>query len=484
MSEVKVNKISPRTNCGTVQLGDSGDTITIPAGATITNNGTQTGFGRTGTVDWDTTAKTAGFTAVSGTGYFVNTTSGAVTMTLPASPSAGDIVSVKDYAYTFETNNLTVNRNGSPIGGGSDTNTIVYSTNGDFLTFIYVDATQGWVLTNDSTNTDSTGAAYITATGGTIVCCGDFKTHIFTSPGTFCVSAVGNPAGSDTVEYLVVAGGGGAGGYGTDGTKVQGAGGGGGGGWRSFTAHPGAAPTNGPAALPVTVQGYPVTVGSGGAGTVSPNSVTGSRGANSVFSTITSTGGGGGGSKNAPAPGSSTGGCKAGGSGGGGAGRTLPQTRDSGGAGNTPPVSPPQGNPGGCGARRAASPEFQSGAGGGGGASGAGNTAPTCSQPGKGGGTGQYVPDAFIGPTAPSYGCSPAPQAPNGRFFAGGGGGGAGGGGTGGDPGPGGGGRGGDNGACNADGVANTGGGAGGPFDQNTVRNGGSGIVMIRYKYQ
>ena len=36
MSEVKVNKISPRTNCGTVQLGDSGDTITIPAGATIT----------------------------------------------------------------------------------------------------------------------------------------------------------------------------------------------------------------------------------------------------------------------------------------------------------------------------------------------------------------------------------------------------------------------------------------------------------------
>ena len=46
MSEIKVNKISPRTNCGTVQLGDSGDTITIPAGATITNSGTQTGFGR------------------------------------------------------------------------------------------------------------------------------------------------------------------------------------------------------------------------------------------------------------------------------------------------------------------------------------------------------------------------------------------------------------------------------------------------------
>ena len=65
MSEVKVNKISPRTNCGTVQLGDSGDTITIPAGATITNNGTAAGFGATGAASWDTTVKTASFTAVS-----------------------------------------------------------------------------------------------------------------------------------------------------------------------------------------------------------------------------------------------------------------------------------------------------------------------------------------------------------------------------------------------------------------------------------
>ena len=93
MSEVKVNKISPRTNCGTVQLGDSGDTITIPAGATITNNGTQTGFGREGSVDWQTTKKTTDFTAVNGEGYFVDTAaSGAVTMTLPSSPSAGNIL--------------------------------------------------------------------------------------------------------------------------------------------------------------------------------------------------------------------------------------------------------------------------------------------------------------------------------------------------------------------------------------------------------
>ncbi len=74
MSEIKVNKISPRTACGTTTLGDSGDTITIPAGVTITNSGTAAGFGATGAASWDTTVKTSGFTAVSGVGYFVNTT--------------------------------------------------------------------------------------------------------------------------------------------------------------------------------------------------------------------------------------------------------------------------------------------------------------------------------------------------------------------------------------------------------------------------
>ena len=93
MSEVKVNKISPRTNCGTVTLGDSGDTFTIPAGVTLTNSGTATGFGPTGAVSWDTTPKTTTVTAVSGTGYFVDTTSGAVTVNLPAGV-AGSIVAI------------------------------------------------------------------------------------------------------------------------------------------------------------------------------------------------------------------------------------------------------------------------------------------------------------------------------------------------------------------------------------------------------
>ena len=125
MSKIEVNQIS--SQCGsTLTIGQSGDTVTLACGAT------QTGFGRTGTVDWDTTAKTASFTAVSGNGYFVNTTSGAITVTLPASPSAGDIVGFNDYARTFATNNLTVARNGSNIQGAASDATI--ETNG----FIYI----------------------------------------------------------------------------------------------------------------------------------------------------------------------------------------------------------------------------------------------------------------------------------------------------------------------------------------------------------
>ena len=69
MSEVKVNKISPRTNCGTVTLGDSGDTFTIPAGVTLTNSGTATGFGPTGAVSWDTTPNYNSYSRI-GNGIF------------------------------------------------------------------------------------------------------------------------------------------------------------------------------------------------------------------------------------------------------------------------------------------------------------------------------------------------------------------------------------------------------------------------------
>ena len=76
--------------------------------------------GRTGTVDWCTTAKTSPFTAVSGNGYMINTCGGAKTVTLPSSPSAGDIVSVADYKSTWALacKAVTVARGGSKINGG------------------------------------------------------------------------------------------------------------------------------------------------------------------------------------------------------------------------------------------------------------------------------------------------------------------------------------------------------------------------------
>ena len=271
MSEVKVNKISPRTACGTVTMGDSGDTIALGCGAS------QTGFGRTGTVDWATTVKTGDFTAVSGNGYFINTTSGGVTMTLPTSPSAGDIVSCKDYAYKFATNALTVGRGGSKIGGGTNFDP-TFTTDGAFLTFIYIDGTQGWLLTDESNNTTTATATYITATGGTpctgAIVCTNYKVHTFTGPGTFCVSAGQGPLA--LADYLVIAGGGGGG--------NKRAGGGGAGGYREsngtasgcYTVSPLATtPTTVPA-LTLSVQGYPITVGGGGAaGTAPPSSPAG-----------------------------------------------------------------------------------------------------------------------------------------------------------------------------------------------------------------
>ena len=161
MSEIKVNKITPTADCGTVTLGDSGDTVAIASGVTltsagsitnsgtITNTGTISGGTITGTIDgqvnWQTgSIKTTGFTATAGEGYFCNTTSAAFTVTLPASPSAGDIVGIKDYANTADTNNITINRNSHKIQG--DASNLTISTERAGFTLVYVDATQGWLL--------------------------------------------------------------------------------------------------------------------------------------------------------------------------------------------------------------------------------------------------------------------------------------------------------------------------------------------------
>ena len=453
MSEVKVNKISPRTNCGTVQLGDSGDTITIPAGATITNNGTQTGFGRTGTVDWQTSIKTSTFTAANGEGYFVNTTGGAITANLPAG-TAGSIVAFRDYANTFDTSNLTISANGSQkINGG--TLDLLINTEGESLTLVYADDTKGWLIVNDGNNDAGSQAEFVAATGGNSVCTVDtnFKVHTFTGPGTFCVSNAGNAAGSNTVSYVVIGGGAGAG--------SNAGGGGGAGGFReskassdTYTASPLNA-TSGPTFnLPVSVQGYSIVVGGGGPGSTSVSAAGGS-GVASSFSTITSAGGGGGGTGTSPQAG------VAGASGGG----ARANTSQAGGAGNTPPVNPPQGNAGGP-TGPGSGPKFVGG--GGGGAGGAG-------QPGH--------PGTGAGGIAVTSGITGSSVA---RASGGGGGsnacGTSGGGST-----PGGGGTGGNNPATGTAGTDNTGGGgggSGGAASPNNGANGGSGVVIIRYKFQ
>ena len=455
MSEIKVNKITPRVACGTTQLGDSGDTITIPSGATITNAGTASGFGATGETSWDTTVKTTGtFTATAGVGYFLNTTGGVITVNLPAG-AAGSSVAMTDYAETWQTNNVTVAPNGAEKMGGVAASATL-NTQGQSVTFVYIDGTQGWVNVLDSTS-NVRGATYIAATGGTIATvCTNYKTHTFTGPGTFCVSAIGNPGGSTTVDYMVVGGGGGAGG--------DVGGGGGAGGFREspgtasgcYSVSPlGAAPA---VALPVSVQGYSIVVGGGGVG--APPAPVAVNGVASSFSTITSAGGGGSGT-------SPAGTGLAGGSGGGGARYT-----GSAGVGNTPPTNPAQGTAGAGGFAGAIG-----GGGGGGGATDAGTAGVadggSCVSFGGDGATTSIsgTPTAYTGgggggmrPSAGAQVWGPAT-------------GGTGGGGNGGW-GPV---------YSGIAGTVNKGGGGGGGDGGGGTQNGGaggSGVVIIRYKFQ
>jgi hypothetical protein len=448
----------------TVTLGRCGGTVALASGAS------QSGFGRSGSVNWQTTPKTATFTAANGEGYFINSGS-AITANLPAG-SAGAIVAFSDYARNFETYNFTVAPNGSEKIGGV-ASPAVLKVNGQAATFVYVDSTKGWVNVQNAEDT-KIGGTFIVATGGTITESGDDKIHTFTGPGTFCVSGLSAIAANNQVSYLVVAGGGGGG---SGGSPGYGRGGGGAGGFREdkspvtpYTA----SPLEGAGAITVTATGFPIVVGGGGAGSNpnSPTLVTGTPGVNSTFSTITSAGGGGGSGNNPP-------GAQSGGSGGGASDAPFPGVPFSGGAGNTPPVSPPQGNNGGT--TGPATPV--SAAGGGGGAGAVGNNGGSVTS--HFGGTGGAGATTSINgsPTTLSGGGGGGGDAPSGPKCTGGAAGGAGGGGMGGgnySPG----------GILATAGTTNTGGGGGGGAWQNMPDTpsqgfaGGSGIVIIRYKFK
>ena len=452
------------------------------ANSSITINGTSVSLGASGSlnpVSWQSKVTSDGSTVTTmsaGEGYFVDNSSAAGIVRLPTSASAGDTISIKDYAANFGTNKLTIQRNSHNIQGVA--NDAEISTDRASVALVYVDSTKGWLFSIESNVQNFT--KFVTATGGTITTTGDFKSHVFTGDGCFVVSCAGSAAGSNTVDYLVVAGGGGAGG--------DGGAGGGAGGMRLSNSYglpsPTMSPLSNPTGITVAVQTYPITVGAGGAAVPpgnAPNPAP-SPGSNSVFSTITSAGGGaaGGylGGSGHPDDGSGKGF-----SGGSGGGHNFPvPPAGAAGAGNTPPVSPPQGQNGGTGNGTTSS------SGGGGGAGGTGENGYGPLQTGDGG-AGSFVSVCF---STPGKG-TPGPVSCT-RYFAGGGGGG------GNTPnsnkyvnagGVGGGGQGfnGDvptptAGDCSSAGTANTGGGGAGGGNDFGGTAGGKGIVIIRYKFQ
>ena len=459
MAELKIDKILPATG-SSIALGESGKTVVIPSGATLdASAATLTSIGTN--VDYCSSLKTSPFTASAKRGYFINTGS-AVTVTLPSSPSVGDQIIIIDATGNASSNNITLGRNGSKVKGQCKCFALDDDRVG--VRIVYSGSCQGWITATSANATAPAicGAAYVAASGGTETTSGDYKIHTFTSTGTFTVTSAGNSIGSNKVSYMVVAGGAGGGGS-CRASGGYGAGGGGAGGFREgkCTSDPyTASPLNAPDGLAVPVQAYPITIGAGGSGGAESTPGTagqGSDGSNSVFSSITSTGGGGGGAfDNSPAPVNIG---RAGGSGGGaGAGGHPGNTPFAGGAGNTPPVSPPQGNPG------ATMPGSNQQGTGGGGATTAGNSSPACLSNATGG----------TGATT-SINATPTARA------GGGGGhrsaGGAGGGGAGADSGS----------SSAVAGTANTGGGGGGAgytVGHATGAAGGSGIVIIRYKFQ
>ena len=518
MSTIKVNNIQARSGT-TLTLGQSGDTVTLPSGVTF-NATNATVEGISGGIDYQTTAKTSAFTAVAGEGYFVDTTSAAITATLPASPSAGDQVAFKDYAGTFATNNLSIDRNGSNIQGNSKNG--VLSTDRASVVMIYVDATKGWLFINESNVGDLTIAPEITSIAGNIFV-GASSTLTLTglnfeisSPTTLTVNFfqaldsidvdVDVTPASDTSASVTVP----SSVYNnvTNGRdvsiKVTNVDGGesnsvlktaialptGGSitSYSNFRVHTFtssgtfAAPSGFAATADILVVagggsgGYRAG-GGGGAGGFR-TSTTASIAPNTSYPITVGSGGAGAtdqpgvngtnGSDSSGISITSTGGGRGtsaqsfngfpGGSGGGGGGPTQ------GGSGNTPSFSPPQGNPGGNGAGDGGSRN----GGGGGGASQSGIPANSPSTPRAGGDGGDGSSNDFRTGSPITYAGGGGGSVHSGQAGLGG---------------DGGGGNGGSDGQPVEAGDANTGGGGGSSFTDNANGgNGGSGIVVIRYE--
>ena len=108
-----------------------------------------------GGLDWSSAVITGStLSAETGRGYFINTTSNACTITLPASPEIGDQIVFADYARTWATNNVIIDSNGNNFQGEADNYTVDYSTAGQSLNIVYSDATKGWIPVSDDAVAD------------------------------------------------------------------------------------------------------------------------------------------------------------------------------------------------------------------------------------------------------------------------------------------------------------------------------------------
>ncbi len=149
--QITLAKMAGGTDGNVISYDASGDPVAIATGSdgqvlTSAGSGQPPAFESISTgTSWQAVV-TGATTMVSGRGYFVNTTSSAFTMTLPASPSIGNYVQIIDYAGTFDSNTCTIGRNSEKIQGAAADMTV--TTERAAFTLVYVDSTQGWLLTN------------------------------------------------------------------------------------------------------------------------------------------------------------------------------------------------------------------------------------------------------------------------------------------------------------------------------------------------
>ena len=340
---ITLAKMASGTDGNIISYDASGNPVAIATGSdgqvlTSAGAGAQPAFEDlpAGGTEWQSSIKTANFTAVAGQGYFCNTTSAAFTVTLPAG-SLGNIIEIVDYAGKFATNNVTLASNGSEkIEGSTDNKTLAIDRQGLKLT--YSDSTTGWTVPTASRE----------------------------EANPFYVAPV-------AIDFLIIAGGAG-GGNGNEGGGSSACGGGGGaGGYRTSTQTIASGDT------------ITVTVGDGGAG--GGSGANGASGSNSAISgtgltTITSAGGGGGGRDTVAGV---NGGSGGGGGGEGGSGGTA-------GSGNTPSTNPSQGNNGGTGGAGASA----YGAGGGGGSGAVGQNGSTSKSGNGGAGTASSITGSSV----------------------------------------------------------------------------------------